>query len=71
MRMVARRRLSLDDILAVMRAFIELNTSRAVLDRLLRWRAVSGLPEREVTLTSVRRLSGGRPTQASCSQSRA
>ncbi len=47
-------RLSLDDLLAVVREFIEPAMSRSALDRLLRRRGVNLLPEPEVTATQVK-----------------
>ncbi|MBQ0930621.1 hypothetical protein KAK07_23715 [Ideonella sp. 4Y16] len=44
-------RLSLDDLLAVVREFIEPAMSRSALDRLLRRRGVNRLPEPEVQNT--------------------
>lgn len=47
-------RLSLDDLLAVVREFIEPAMSRSALDRLLRRRGVNRLPEPEVAPTQVK-----------------
>ena len=47
-------RLSLDDLLAVAREFIEPPMSRSGLDRLLRRRGVNRLPEPEITATQVK-----------------
>jgi hypothetical protein len=52
-------RLSLDDLLAVVREFIEPTMSRSGLDRLLRRRGVNRLPEPEVAPTQSSR---SRPT---------
>jgi hypothetical protein len=49
--------LSLDDLLAVVREFIEPAMSRSALDRLLRRRGVNRLPEPEVEKTQVKSLS--------------
>lgn len=53
----AHLRLSLDDLLAVVREFIEPAMSRSALDRLLRRRGVNRLPEPEVEKTQVKSLS--------------
>jgi transposase len=54
-------RLSLDDLLAVVREFIEPSMSRSALDRLLRRRGVNRLPEPEVTATQVKSFKAYEP----------
>ena len=54
-------RLSLDDLLAVVREFIEPAMSRSGLDRLLRRRGVNRLPEPEVTATQVKAFKAYQP----------
>jgi hypothetical protein len=54
-------RLSLDDLLAVEREFIEPAISRSGPDRLLRWRGVNRLPEPEGTLPQVKSFKAHEP----------
>lgn len=54
-------RLSLDDLLAVVREFIEPAMSRSALDRLLRRRGVNRLPEPEVQKTQVKTFKAYEP----------
>lgn len=54
-------RLSLDDLLAVVREFIEPAMSRSALDRLLRRRGVNRLPEPEVTAPAVKSFKAYEP----------
>lgn len=54
-------RLSLDDLLAAVREFIEPAMSRSALDRLLRRRGINRLPEPEVTPTQVKSFKAYEP----------
>lgn len=54
-------RLSLDDLLAVVREFIEPAMSRSALDRLLRRRGINRLPEPEVEKTQVKSFKAYEP----------
>ena len=53
--------MSLDDLLAVVREFIEPAMSRSALDRLLRRRGVNRLPEPEVEKTHVKSFKAYEP----------
>ena len=53
--------MSLDDLLAVVREFIEPAMSRSALDRLLRRRGVNRLPEPEVEKTQVKSFKAYEP----------